>query len=282
MVRFRRYKSYKKKSPPLTDIEIIEKQISEYKKILNKKSGYKIDLAEITKSIRKTKLFLDKNKSLYEKKKEKINQIQTEIENKGILNKLFNSEQMDNLNKDRIKLRQDISMYEKKLYILSNQENKILTANSDKIEVKRLEVEISNLEFKKNTLIKDKQLKEEQKKQAEIKKKEREETIKAKAAAYDNKTRMRTEILKPKVWKEQLKISNRCPYCNREFEKGYTECDHIMPVSKGGLDRLANLVYICELCNRKKKTMTVFQFCKWANFDFNIVLSKLEKLGKDV
>ena len=99
MVRFRRYKSYKKKSPPLTDIEIIEKQISEYKKILNKKSGYKIDLAEITKSIRKTKLFLDKNKSLYEKKKEKINQIQTEIENKGILNKLFNSEQMDNLNK---------------------------------------------------------------------------------------------------------------------------------------------------------------------------------------
>ena len=29
-----------------------------------------------------------------------------------------------------------------------------------------------------------------------------------------------------------------------------------------------SLVAICG--NRKKSTMTVYQFCKWANFDFNI------------
>jgi 5-methylcytosine-specific restriction endonuclease McrA len=42
-----------------------------------------------------------------------------------------------------------------------------------------------------------------------------------------------------------------CQYC---FERGgKLECDHIVPVSRGGNDELSNLATACFRCNRSKR-----------------------------
>lgn len=58
----------------------------------------------------------------------------------------------------------------------------------------------------------------------------------------------------------QQKNGNKCAICNcemlfeREFEKSpmFATIDHIVPVSKGGANRLTNLRLACFLCNNKR------------------------------
>lgn len=281
MVRFRRYKKYKKKSPPLSPIERLKKQIEQNSDI-SVKISYKKSL------INETKLWLNKNKILYDKKKIELKKTQSEISASGFFEGLieefgiWTTKKSKALSRTRDKLMQDTSVYENKLRMLSEYKKELDVLNGDLNNLENLKDRLKILEEKRDISLRNKEKKEEEKREREIRKKEQEELLKAKAAAHDKKIRVRTESLKPKVLKEQLKISNHCPYCDILFEKGKAECDHIIPVSKGGLDRIQNLVYICVNCNRKKSTMTVRQFCKWANIDFDVVASKLEKLGKDV
>ena len=44
----------------------------------------------------------------------------------------------------------------------------------------------------------------------------------------------------------------KCPYCGAEFDDGIhkKEASHIIPKIRGGCDHLANLIDVCQLCNR--------------------------------
>ncbi len=45
---------------------------------------------------------------------------------------------------------------------------------------------------------------------------------------------------------------NLCLYCGGEFADGELTRDHVMPISRGGLDRWLNVVAACRRCNHYK------------------------------
>lgn len=45
---------------------------------------------------------------------------------------------------------------------------------------------------------------------------------------------------------------NICAYCGDEFRTADLTRDHVVPTSKGGVDKWTNVVAACERCNRKK------------------------------
>lgn len=70
------------------------------------------------------------------------------------------------------------------------------------------------------------------------------------------------ETLRPstKVWAElRAYVFERdnytCQYCGRRGVK--LECDHVIPVSRGGGNDLSNLATACRDCNRSKQAKTV-------------------------
>lgn len=73
-------------------------------------------------------------------------------------------------------------------------------------------------------------------------------------------------VLNIKAWIRLRKVvfdrdNYTCTYCGNKSEK--LECDHIIPISKGGLDDIENLTTSCLRCNRQKKDKTVEQFKEW-------------------
>lgn len=52
---------------------------------------------------------------------------------------------------------------------------------------------------------------------------------------------------------------NRCAYCGKD--RPLTR-DHVVPISKGGTDDIANIIPACQLCNSKKRTRTPEEFLK--------------------
>lgn len=224
------------------------------------------------------------------KKKKKIRTSREVLEDKivNIEHNIFLKEQhLDNITQDYTKKIDDISLW-------LNKNKDLLTKKKSKYEEIELILKkwiLLNLFFrKKRHSLKDKltqiiiknKFAEEEKKQKERNKKDKQEMHKAKAAQYDNKNWGRTEAIKSKVLKKQLIISNRCPYCNKEFENKNIHCDHIHPIHKGGLPKIRNLVYVCSKCNLQKKTDTVRQFCKKTNFNFDEIANRLERLDKDI
>lgn len=66
--------------------------------------------------------------------------------------------------------------------------------------------------------------------------------------------------ISPAEWKEiRLQVFKRdnfiCQYCGKPIEK--PDCDHVIPVSKGGLSIFNNLVTACPRCNRSKGSKTL-------------------------
>lgn len=57
-----------------------------------------------------------------------------------------------------------------------------------------------------------------------------------------------------------------CPYCGKKMDRETKSLDHIVPVSKGGLHSLANVLICCLRCNTAK-----------GNRDFAVWLSRLEE-----
>jgi 5-methylcytosine-specific restriction endonuclease McrA len=103
-------------------------------------------------------------------------------------------------------------------------------------------------------------------------------TIKAQIAAYKGKSRNVADRIKSEL-KEQLSIDSNCPYCGLDIGDD-PHCDHIYPVSKGGLSTGENMVYVCSDCNHKKTDLTLTQFIKRYGFPRIEIERRLDKLGK--
>lgn len=72
-----------------------------------------------------------------------------------------------------------------------------------------------------------------------------------------------------KLWKEVTSFvfkrdGFKCSYCGKIGYK--LECDHIVPISKGGNNDLSNLTTSCQKCNRQKKDKSVDEFLKWKEY----------------
>lgn len=56
-----------------------------------------------------------------------------------------------------------------------------------------------------------------------------------------------------------------CAYCGKELAGSYYEIDHIMPVARGGLTEIRNLVLACPECNRAKGDRSPFSWEQYKN-----------------
>ena len=80
----------------------------------------------------------------------------------------------------------------------------------------------------------------------------------------------------------QLNTFNRCPYCEEKLSFEQSHVDHIHPVSKGGLSEDDNLVLVCAPCNTAKGKKTLRTFCRDADLNYDVVIARLEMIGKAV
>jgi len=80
----------------------------------------------------------------------------------------------------------------------------------------------------------------------------------------------------------QLSTFNRCPYCTQKLSFEQSHVDHIHPVSKGGLSEDDNLVLVCAPCNTSKGKKTLRAFCRDASLNYEVVVARLEQIGKEV
>ena len=62
------------------------------------------------------------------------------------------------------------------------------------------------------------------------------------------------------VIKQIVSVNNYCcAYCTKEIKTGYT-IDHIIPLSRGGTNKIDNLTLACRSCNSSKRTRTAEEF----------------------
>ena len=122
-----------------------------------------------------------------------------------------------------------------------------------------------------------------------LKRKAKNKEDRAKIAAFNNKARSAASYVRANLLKEiQNKKNWECPYCHNKYDIAsgnyakLLDADHIHPVHKGGLSTKQNMILVCKNCNSKKKTLTLRQFCKIRNLDYEKTCNILEKMGKDV
>ena len=80
----------------------------------------------------------------------------------------------------------------------------------------------------------------------------------------------------------QLNTYGRCPYCEQKLLFERSHVDHIHPVSRGGLSEDDNLVLVCAPCNTAKSNKTLRAFCRDVDLNYDVVVARLEMIGKAV
>ena len=80
---------------------------------------------------------------------------------------------------------------------------------------------------------------------------------------YDQIRRARTiGDLKKEEIKELIDTSYHCYYCGKELQNK-KEIDHKIPLSRGGLNTIKNLVITCVKCNRSKGSKTDAEYFEY-------------------
>ena len=59
--------------------------------------------------------------------------------------------------------------------------------------------------------------------------------------------------------------SEYCFYCGRKLDENNRTYDHVIPVQKGGEDKVENLVACCSECNQIKKNYTLYELINALN-----------------
>ena len=107
---------------------------------------------------------------------------------------------------------------------------------------------------------------------------EKEARIVAMAAAHAGKTRQLAQTVRRNI-EHQRALLPICPYCGSVLGED-PEADHIYPVSRGGLSTEENMVFVCALCNGKKRDKTLREFIRTMKLEHSAVEQRLELLGK--
>ena len=116
----------------------------------------------------------------------------------------------------------------------------------------------------------------EKKEDSRARRNERDEAIKAAAAAYNQQSRKRAQAVKSKLGNYGI-----CPYCLGLLGNDAV-ADHIIPISYGGLSVKSNMVLVCKNCNQKKGSLTLREFCSKYNLNRDRIEDTLLKLGKKI
>lgn len=99
-------------------------------------------------------------------------------------------------------------------------------------------------------------------------------------ASAQGKTRQAANALKNTL-RKQIKEYPNCPYCDEPLGLN-PHCDHIHPVSHGGLSTVENMVYICSSCNKKKRDLTLREFIIQNGLNRDHVEKDLIAMGKRI
>ena len=76
-----------------------------------------------------------------------------------------------------------------------------------------------------------------------------------------NEEYQKGSLLESDIWEYLLERDGRkCIYCGKT--DCYLEKDHVIPKSKGGTNKLSNIVLSCRECNKKKDNKTLEEFLK--------------------
>ena len=73
------------------------------------------------------------------------------------------------------------------------------------------------------------------------------------------------QLKKSQAWLNQVNVG-LCHYCGQKFSPAQLTMDHIVPLARGGISRLGNVVPACKACNRDKQLDTPVDqiFKQWA------------------
>jgi 5-methylcytosine-specific restriction endonuclease McrA len=70
-----------------------------------------------------------------------------------------------------------------------------------------------------------------------------------------------TEAQRGELWRKQ---DGRCPCCWKLMPAiSEAEADHVIPVSRGGRDDIANIMLVHSQCNREKHNKTLEEHWEW-------------------
>lgn len=81
----------------------------------------------------------------------------------------------------------------------------------------------------------------------------------------NRRMREKTGIITPADTNDFLKKNHSCYWCGKEIDKEYSKgyhLDHFIPLSKGGLNTIENIVLSCASCNMSKGAMMPEDFAK--------------------
>ncbi len=81
-----------------------------------------------------------------------------------------------------------------------------------------------------------------------------------------------SQSLRQQVWMKYANnnLEMKCICCNHNIINSFTfECGHIVPVSKGGLCNIFNLVPICSLCNKSMGNINMKTFMLTNNYNIS-------------
>lgn len=79
--------------------------------------------------------------------------------------------------------------------------------------------------------------------------------------------------------KVKCRNSNKtCYYCHRNLNRFTRTIDHLIPISRGGPNRIYNRVYCCKECNNEKGDMTVKEYNIYLSLKTKYTRKELRKI----